>query len=159
MLIYFISVPRGAPSLHEYRFVAPYNTRIFWHPISEGDRGGVILGYTISYETECFHDENHPLRQYVAVNISAPSNNYTLTGLHPGLAYRIRISAFTSKGTSEHPNDMEVFTCECCIEFVDSRCSLHSNKCQQKKMVNQTGFQSPSYWCEIKTEDLNNSSR
>ena len=108
----FLAVPRSAPWFEDFRIVPHGDVQMFWHPIAEEDRNGVILGYNIYYETECKGRED-PLWQSGAVNISAPNNNYTLTDLRPGLRYKVRIAGFTSKGISEHYSEKTVWTGTC----------------------------------------------
>ena len=109
MLISFIKVPSAAPWIRDYVIEPSSDVRIFWEQVSEEDRNGIILGYTISYETECF-DEHHPSWHSGEVNVSAPSTMYTFSNLLPGLGYRVRIAAFTSKGISGHYNEKIIFS-------------------------------------------------
>lgn len=81
---------------------------IRWHEISEEDRNGVILGHTINFHTDCF-PEGDPSRHSGHVDVMAPSTDYKLCDLRPGLQYRIGVAGFTSNGLGPS-NDREIFT-------------------------------------------------
>ncbi|XP_067024678.1 uncharacterized protein [Acropora muricata] len=95
-------VPRVGPWIEKYNLSSNGSVQIYWHALSERDRNGIILGYTIFYETLCKYHIIPFRLHYGMVNVSALSNdyvmNYTLNELRPGFEYSVRISAFTSKG-------------------------------------------------------------
>ena len=91
------------------------SVQIYWHALSESDRNGIILGYTILYETLCKYGVI-PRLHYGMVYVSVPSNdyvmNYTLNELRPGFGYSVRIAAFTSKGTGPESYGKDVWPSE-----------------------------------------------
>lgn len=96
LCIYFITVPDSHPNYAGYEILEDGCLRVNWDPISEYDRNGQILYYTIMYAANCYerHDSGHDGN----VTVSGTSNNATLCNLHPGWAYRIELSGSTSKG-------------------------------------------------------------
>ena len=92
------------------------SVQIYWHALSERDRNGIILGYTIFYETLCKYHVIPFRLHFGMVNVSAPSNdyvmNYTLNELRPGFGYSVRIAAFTSKGRGPESYEKDVWPSE-----------------------------------------------
>ena len=104
-------MPDEAPHIEDLEIDANDCVDIKWNSISKEHRNGLILGYRISYHTDCYSEED-PLRHSGHVDVFAPSTNYKLCGLRPGLQYRIRVAGFTSRGPGKF-NDREIFTCKC----------------------------------------------
>ena len=108
-------VPRVGPGIEKYNLSSNGSVQIYWHALSERDRNGIILGYTIFYETLCKYGVI-PRLHYGMVNVSVPSNdyvmNYTLNELRPGFGYNVRIAAFTSKGTGPESYGKHVWPSE-----------------------------------------------
>ena len=83
---------------------------IKWHPIPLEQYNGHLLGYRISYQTECYQ-ENDPSTHSGDVDVAASDRYYKLCGLRPALQYRVDVAGFTSKGTGD-VDEREVFTCK-----------------------------------------------
>ncbi|XP_068682562.1 uncharacterized protein [Montipora foliosa] len=99
-------VPSEAPWIEKYNLSSNGSVQLYWQPISENRRNGIIVGYSIFYETLCKTSSWHS----GVINVSAPSKNYTLNELLPGFGYRIRIAAFTSKGMGPQSYHENVWT-------------------------------------------------
>lgn len=102
-MYYFITVPDSHPYYRGYDVLQDGCLRVAWEPISDYDRNGQILYYTITYVATCFEgqDDGHEGN----VTVSGSNNNVTLCNLRPGLQYRLGLSGSTSKGmgpTSHH---------------------------------------------------------
>lgn len=113
---FFVSiVPRVGPGVEKYNLSSNGSVQIYWNALSERDRNGIILGYTIFYETLCKYGVI-PRLHYGMVIVSVPSNdyvmNYTLNELRPGFGYSVRIAAFTSKGTGPESYGKHVWPSE-----------------------------------------------
>lgn len=103
-----IIVPSEAPHFDDPNIDADGCVELKWHPISEEHQNGRIIGHTISYETNCY-GEDDPSYHSGNVNVSAPSMTETICDLHSGLQYRVGIAGFTSKGTGHFNFREDVF--------------------------------------------------
>ena len=93
---FLITVPTSSPHHQGYTIDDSGCLQVTWNPISEHDRNGQIIGYTITYVAACFDGQDSGHEGNLTVHGS--SNNVTLCDLRSGLKYRIGISGFTSKG-------------------------------------------------------------
>ena len=72
--------------------------KVEWDPISEYERGGQILGYTLLYIATCFENDPEHDGHEGNVTVDASIFNISLCNLRPGLKYRLELEGFTSKG-------------------------------------------------------------
>ena len=118
VFIHFITVPDSHPYYRGYEILEDGCLQIKWEPISEYDRNGQILYYTITYVANCYgrqdtgHDGN--------VTVSGTSNNVTLCDLHPGWQYRIGLSGSTSKGMGPTAYHDDVYAGKKCVIITPS---------------------------------------
>lgn len=115
--IYFITVPNSSPDYRGYDILEDGCLQARWEPISEYDRNGQILGYTITYVADCFQVQD--IGHEGNVTVSGSSNNVTLCNLRPGWKYRLGFSGSTSKGmgpTSHH----DVYAGKKCVIITSS---------------------------------------
>lgn len=114
----FYAVPDSHPNYRGYEILEDGCLLVKWEPISEYDRNGRILYYTITYVANCYerqdsgHDGN--------VTVSGTSNNVTLCNLHPGWEYRLGLSGSTSKGMGPTAYHDDVYAGKKCFIIAPS---------------------------------------
>lgn len=89
-MVVSIAVPIGSPGNITVFNSSSFCLNITWSPISVKQAQGIVTKYRIYYDLESGGDE-----QYIDVN---STDRCTICGLQPYTKYRVKISAFTSKG-------------------------------------------------------------
>ena len=102
-------VPSEGPPVDDYKINEDGCVELDWHPISEENRNGRILGYTVTWETRCFSEHDAHFH-YGSVNVSAPNATVTVCDLSPGLEYGFGLAGFTSAGAGEVNHRDGIFT-------------------------------------------------
>lgn len=113
--VYFIIVPSSHPYYRGYDILEDGCLLVKWEPISEYDRNGQILYYTITYVPNCYGRQDNGNEENVTV--SGSSNNVTLCNLQPGWEYRLGLSASTAKGMGPTGYHDDVFAGKKCVNF------------------------------------------
>ena len=105
---YFVLVPSEGPGHVEYRVLSASSVFIEWSEISSEHHKGKLLGYSITYFSECAVEDSdsHHFEQFT-VDLSFRS--HTITSLQPGSKYRVYIVGFTARGVGA-PRDMDFTT-------------------------------------------------
>lgn len=110
MNISLILVPSEGARIDDYWIIGDGCIKISWHPISEERSNGVIQGYNIYYELACHHYPEHDIFHTGSLNITLPDTlSATICDLYPGLQYRVRVAAFTSKGAGEYSDRDDIY--------------------------------------------------
>ena len=94
---FFTAVPSRAPYFERHEIDEAGCLQVKWEPISEDDRNGEIIWYTITYVAACF--DGQAIGHEGNVTVDGASDNATVCDLRPGLKYRIGLSGTTSEGT------------------------------------------------------------
>ena len=102
-------VPSDGPHVDDYKTNEDGCVELDWHPISEENRNGRILGYTVTWKTSCFSEHDAHFH-HGSVNVSAPNTTVTVCDLNLGLEYGFGLAGFTSAGAGEVNHRDGIFT-------------------------------------------------
>lgn len=91
-LLIFLSfvAPSASPNLFSVRTISPRNATLSWTPPEEGQRNGIIIGYTVA----CVDDSSF---RYMLTTTDLTA---MVTGLNPSSHYMCNVSASTGAGSS-----------------------------------------------------------
>ena len=99
----FTSEPTAAPENVRGHNSSSTSILVMWDDVPAADQNGIILTYTISYESLT---ENHNDK----VTVNYPDHQVTLTGLREYVNYSITVFASTVKGDGPASNPIVVIT-------------------------------------------------
>ena len=101
--IFFTSAPTGAPENVRRYNSSSTSILVMWDDVPAADQNGIILTYTITYESLT---ENHKDK----VTVNYPDHQRNLTGLREYVNYSITVFASTVKGDGPASNPIFVIT-------------------------------------------------
>ncbi|PSN32732.1 hypothetical protein C0J52_25796 [Blattella germanica] len=96
---YFPAVPLAAPQL-TLKAISPTSLRVSWEPLSKKKAQGIVTEYKIQWRRK-----TQPTIR--VEQVKGDMTDYTITELHPGKRYEVRVLAATSKGWPSQQDEFE----------------------------------------------------